>query len=195
MPTENSSQDIGFTESLTFSVPIDAAELYRTIADADAYFRNQLYASDWTGASDEDRNKALLAATRAVDSLKYRGYKKTVYDALAADPLADDATLLAAYNAQLHQFPRDTQDVDTVPDDVFWAVCEEALSLLSGKRPEYEFENLPLSSDGVGSFRTSADRSQMPPKHLSNLVTSPIAWKYLQRWLDPSNNFTVIRNS
>jgi hypothetical protein len=173
---------------------IVALSIYRTVLDADSYFGSQLYADDWTGASESDKEKALLAATRAVDSLKFRGYKKTVYDLLEADPDATDEEIQDAYDSQVLQFPRDTQDADTVPDDVFWAVCEEAMTLLSGKRPDQEFNNLPMNSDGVGSFRASADRSQMPPKHTAHFITSPTAWKYLQRWLDPLvNTFNVRR--
>lgn len=194
MPTENTEQDLNFVQDLSFEVPIDAAFLYRTTADADAYFRHQLYASDWTNASEDDRGKALLAATRAVDSLKYRGYKKAVFDLLEADPDATDSEIQDAYDSQLHQFPRDEQDAGTVPDDVFWAVCEEALVLLSGKRPDEEYNNLPLTADGAGSYRVSMDRSVMPLRHTSHFITSPTAWKYLLRWLDPNaNTFSVNR--
>lgn len=190
----NGNDGLGLTQGLEFTVPIDESRYYRTLLDAETYFRDQLYATDWTGASDEDKAKALLAATRAVDSLRFRGYKKAVYDLLASTPTATDAQIEAAYDSQALQFPRDDQAADTVPDDVFWAVCEEAMSLLSGKRPENEYNNLPLNSDGVGSFRVSSDRSQMPLKHVSHFITSPMAWKYLQRWLDPTvNSFSIKR--
>lgn len=84
---------------------------------------------------------------------------------------------------------------DNIPDDFFFGVCEEARSLLIGKDPEQEFENLVLTSDGVSSTRVSSDRSQMPPLHISHLITSAIAWKYFQRYLDPNNNFEFTRSS
>jgi len=266
--------------------------IYRTIADADAYFSGQLYATDWTGATDADKALALLMATRAVDSLKFRGVKRSVWDALVADGNVDttltvdqnvanseltEAETKAAYESQLRQFPRDaeaeaeswtleigatggtftltlngtesgaiaydanaatieaalsgvtvtgsgpftltmadssyfnslTSDAtnltggastatiltveDNVPDDIFWAVCEEAKSLLSGRDAEQEFRNLELNSDGVGSNRVTMDRSGMPPRHTAHLVTSPLAWKYLQRYLAPNNSFTIKR--
>jgi hypothetical protein len=168
---------------------IDPNEYYRTVADADAYFDEQLYATDWTAASADDKAKAMLAATRAVDSLQFQGLKKAVYDLLAANPDATDDEIQAAYDSQLLQFPRDTQTADTVPDDVFWGVCEEAMSLLSSKDPAQEFENLTLTSENVGGTKVSSDRSQMPPQHIANFITSALAWKYLQRWLDPNNTF------
>ena len=286
---------------------------YRTIGDADAYFASQLYATDWTGASAADKAKALLMATRAVDSLKFRGVKRSVYEALVAD--GGDTTLtgekmlalteltelelITADRLQVHQFPRgnnvtaeswkitidaangtytitfdgqttaalnhdataatiqaalealssvgagnitvavtnqddgnegtdgegpylitvagdlltaynNTLSVtnvdlvggsgitsitinDNVPDPIFYAVCEEAKSLLSGRDAEQEFRNLELNSDGVGSNRVTMDRSGMPPRHTAHLVTSPLAWKYLQRYLAPNNSFTIKR--
>lgn len=193
MPTENPEQDLGFVQDLSFDVPIDESKLYRTIADVDAYYREQLFASDWTNASDEDRAKALLQATRSVDALRFKGYKKAVYDLLAEDPDATDAEIQTAYESQLHQFPRDDQDADTVPDGVFMAVCEEALSLLSGRRPDEEFRNLLLSSDGVGSYRATTDSNQMPPAHLAAFITSPTAWRYLRPFLDNCTAFGVKR--
>lgn len=167
--------------------------IYRTVLEADSYFGTQLFSSDWTGASEEDKEKALLAATRAIDSLRYKGLKKAVYDLLAVTPDATDEEIQDAYDSQVHQFPRDTQAADTVPDQVFWAVCEEAISLLSGRHPEEEYRNLLLSSDGVGSFRATTDASQMFPAHTAAFITSPTAWRYLRPYLDNCTAFGVKR--
>jgi len=276
---------------------------YRTIADADAYFSDQLYATDWVGASDEDKSKSLLMATRAVDSLKYEGVKRSVWEAIEDDGSVDpelsinqnlsnseltEAEYLAAEAAQIRQFPRNdaqepeawtltidatggtfdlvlngeiasaiaydadsatiqtaleglasiapgdvvvsgdgphtitmggafisvwnntlTSDAssltggestatittveDNVPDEIFYAVCEEAKSLLSGRDAEQEFRNLELNSDGVGSNRVTMDRSGVWPEHSAHLITSPLAWKYVQRYLAKNNTFRVNR--
>jgi len=285
---------------------------YRTVGDADEYFSTQLYATDWTGAADADKAKALLMASQAVDSLKFKGVKRTVWKALRdaggdvtkpssamlANTTLTDLELQTAYESQAHQFPRDngasaeswrliidasngtftltfdgeetaaidfdadaatiqaalellstvgsggiTVAVDTdssgvdgegpylittagdlatseyntltvdpaslvggtdtrvltvsdnIPDDVFYAVCEEAMNLLSGRDPDQEFRNLVLTSDGVGSNRVSSDRSQMPPEHSSHFFTSPKAFKYLKRYLTPANSFNFKRVS
>lgn len=173
--------------------PAVALAIYRTVLEADSYFASQLYASDWTGAADEDKEKALLAATRAIDALRFKGLKKAVYDLLEADEDATDEEIQDAYDSQVHQFPRDTQAADTVPDQVFYAVCEEAISLLSGRRPDEEYRNLLLSSDGVGSFRATTDATQMPPAHVAAFITSPIAWRYLRPYLDNCAAFGVKR--
>jgi hypothetical protein len=277
------------------------SETYRSVDDADRYFADQLYATDWTGASDDDKSKALLMASRAVDSLKYDGVKRSVWEALIAD--GGDATkttdyllshtdlteleLEAADALQLKQFPRDdernaeawllqidatggtydltlngetasgiaydasaatvqaaleglasisagdvtvtgtytitlggdyattwwnslTSDAsnltggattaavtvveDNVPDPIHAAVCEEAKSLLSGRDAEQEFRNLELNSDGVGTNRVTMDRSGIHPEHSHHLVTSPLAWKYIQRFLANNNTFRIKRS-
>lgn len=172
---------------------IDPTKYYRTLTDMNAYFDERLHETSWSGASADDQAKAALAATRDVDSLDFSGYKKTVYDLLEANPDATAAEIETAYKAQPLQFPRDTQTVDTVPDLVFYACCEIAHERLSGRDPDVEFENLVLTSDGVGSTRVSSDRSQMPPEHLSHKIVSATAWKYLRPFLDDNNDFSVTR--
>lgn len=295
------------------------AEYYRSLDDADAYFDDQLFATDWTGATDANKIKALKQAARALDSLRWKGHKKPTFTALDADSSASVATLEAADADQAKEWPRDADDmtfdepatvmtivawtgspttgtftltiklidqdgtetefttaaiaydaiasaietaIDTAaasvsgwangdivvaggpldsadvtltfsgdsvsgashnerptvttgggydgtqatpastvavtgecPDRVFWAQCEEAMSLVSGRDPKQEFENSVMSSDGVSSTRVSSDRSQMPPVHTQHMFTSALAWKYLSRYLDnkESNSFKFER--
>ena len=265
---------------------------YRSVADADAYFANQLWATDWTGASDADKAKALLMATRAIDSLRYEGVKRSLWEALVADGNVDttltidqnlanseltELEIRTANDAQIKQFPRDDADEaeawtltidatggtftltlngtesgniafdadaatieaalsgvtvtgtgpftitmgattwnntltadatnltggattatvetaeDNVPDEIFYAVCEEAKNLLAGRDAEQEFRNLELNSDGVGSNRVTMDRSGVWPEHSAHLITSPLAWKYVQRFLAKNNTFRINR--
>jgi hypothetical protein len=282
------------------------AEYYRSLDDAEAYFDDQLFVADWTTKPDADKVKALTAAARAIDSLRWKGFKVPVYDALEADASATIAALEAADATQAKAWPRDsdtmvkdtastvatvlqwtanptagnftltievnhndgttdtfttaaiafdaaaatietaidvaataasvtgwtngdiavaggpldaadvtltstgsnnvrpvvatdaTFDTDgtaaspasTVavsgecPDRLFWAQCEEAITLLSGRDPKQEFENAVLTSDGVGSSRSSSDRGQMPPVHTQHFFTSARAWAYLAKFLD-----------
>lgn len=72
------------------------AEYYRSVDDADAYFAELLFATDWAGASDADKLKALKMASTSIDQLKYKGVKNTVYDALVA--AGADVTKTVEYN-------------------------------------------------------------------------------------------------
>ena len=82
---------------------------------------------------------------------------------------------------------------DNVPDPIAFAVFEEAKSLLSGRDAEQEFRNLELNSDGIGSNRVTMDRSGVHPEHSAHLITSPLAWKYIQRYLAKNNTFRITR--
>lgn len=180
--------------------------IYGSRPDADAYFATQLYATDWDGASDGDKDNALVMATEAADSLKYAGVKHSVWqamidaggdpslpsDVLLAQTTLTELELQAADAQQVNQFPRDSEDT-VVPDPIQWATYEEARSLLSGRDAQQEFRNLELNSDGIGSNRVTMDRSGVSPEHSSHMVTSPLAWKYMQRYLAFNNTFNIRR--
>ena len=179
---------------------------YGSNALADTYFSSQLWATDWTGASDNDKTSGRTMATEAVDSMKYEGVKHSVWQAMidaGGDPAETSEQLLAnttltelelqaADALQVNQFPRD--DEDTVPDAILWATYEEAKSLMSGRDPEQEFRNLILNSDGVGTNRVTMDQSEVHPEHSAHLITSPLAWKYIQRFLAKNNTFNIKRS-
>lgn len=186
---------------------IDPSLFYRDIVDYDAYFGDQLHADDWINATVENKEKAALAATRAVDNLHFKNVKKTVYDAIVAaggedgvegDILYQNTDLTTkelrqAYESQLHQFPRDKQDADTVPDDIFYATAEEAISLLSGRFADQAFRNLVLTSGGVASNRVSMDRSGQAQKHIVHRLTSPYAWQLCEKWISRNHSFDIKR--
>lgn len=295
------------------------AEYYRSLDDANSYFDDQLFASDWQNATDADKKRALIQSVRAIDSLKWRGEKVPVFDLLVANPSASQADQEAADAAQAKKWPRDGDDfapdpiatvqtikkwataptagsftlqivlanaetfttalilfnaaasvlltaIDTAatgvvtgwtngdiavaggplesadvvltfsgtsvagqshnerptvtpeatflvdgvlavpaatvtitgecPDKLFFAQCEEAITLVSGRDPRQEFENAVLTSDGVSSTRVSSDRGQLPPIHTQHMFTSALAWRYLAGFLDhKSNNSFKIQRS
>jgi hypothetical protein len=46
-----------------------SANTYATLAEADAYHEARLHTEDWDEATDEDKDKALVMATRLLDSM------------------------------------------------------------------------------------------------------------------------------
>jgi len=154
---------------------------YGILADAQEYFDNRLHSRAWTRARLADQPKALYAARVIIDTLNYKGQKSPVWVALEADAKASDATLAAADATQEFQFPRgsDTQ----VPDAILIAQWEIAYSLLDGKDPEIELENLGITSQGLSSLRTTFNRSQVPIDHIVNGVPNAIAWRLLTPFL------------
>src|SRR6185436_2161636 len=111
------------------------ANSYANVADGDAYFDGHLYATAWTAASTGNKEKALVFATRLIDSqFQFNGWK--------------------AHDEQSLQWPRERcQDPDkglpitflllssgtyvesnVVPKAVLDATCELARELLIADR-------------------------------------------------------------
>lgn len=166
---------------------------YGTVAEATDYFANRLHEFAWSNALPTDRPKALIFATRIIDTLNFKGDKKAVNDLLVANSCECDAycainkgcvTVEEVQTASLTQnlsFPRGT---DTeVPDTILCACFEIAHSLLDGKNPEIELENLGVISQGYASVRTTYSRSQVPIEHLINYVPNALAWRWLKPYL------------
>jgi hypothetical protein len=181
-------------------------DAYGSVAEATDYFASRLHEHAWTGAIPTDRSKALLAATRLIDYLNFKGEKATVCALITAnDCNASDASsaleegcvtkdeLQTASLSQPLEFPRGT---DTeVPEDIRRACYEIAHSLLDNKDPELELENLGITSHGFASVRTSYSRSHIPIEHLINMVPNALAWRILKPFINDDDAVKLRRVS
>lgn len=165
--------------------------MYSTVIAATAYFADRLHETAWSASSNEDRRRALIAATRIIDTMGYKGTKASVYAAVLANPDASDAEIRAAEASQEHEFPRGA-DTD-VPHDVLTACYEIAYALLDGVDPQMELENLGVSSQGIESVRTSYARAGKPIEHIINGVPSYTAWRYLRPFLRDGDTINLRR--
>lgn len=135
-------------------------------ADADTFFDERLNVTAWTGASDDDKDKALVMATQAFNKLNCLG-EKTDED-------------------QENQFPRD--DDTTVPTNIQYGCALEAFSYLDGVDPQFEFENLRMVSQKYDGVQSTYDKDHQPENVLAGIMNAE-AWRYLKPYLrDP---FTV----
>lgn len=164
---------------------------YGTIAEANTYFDNRLHQYAWTEADVNERPKALLAATRLIDQLNFKGNKATVHTLLCDDPDATDAEIREQEAAQELEFPRG--DDTEVPQAIEYACYEIAHSLLDGKDPEMELENLTISSQGFSSVRTTYNRGQVPIEHLINFIPNPLAWRWIKPFLRDDEALKISR--
>lgn len=173
---------------------------YGTLGDADAYFAARLHEFAWTQADATDRPKALWAATQIIDTFNYKGHKAAVWQYLQTLPaprlwLTPDqqAAARAAEASQYHEFPRDS---DTeVPQEIMIACYELAHTLLDGKDPERELENLGIVQHGYGSARTMYDRNLIPVEHIVNGVPNAYAWRLIRPFLRDDMAVRLIRVS
>jgi len=56
---------------------------YTTVDEADAYFEDRLDVSEWDAASDSLKEKAIVTATRWIDSFAFKGYATSELQALS----------------------------------------------------------------------------------------------------------------
>jgi hypothetical protein len=160
-------------------------DYYGTIAEATDYFANRLHETAWTNADVTDRPKALMAATRIIDTLNFKGDKHSVWVWDQANPLgtpnATPANDRIADATQSLQFPRD-DDTD-VPEDIRVACYEIAHSLLDNKDPEIELENLRVNTESYGGTKTVYGPDLTYVEHLINMIPSALAWRILRPYL------------
>lgn len=168
-------------------------DYYGSLEEAYDYFARRLHEHAWSDALVADRPKALWAATQIIDTLNYKGVKAAVYTLLQSNPDATDEEIRAAEATQWNEFPRgaDTE----APEAIRIASYEIAHSLLDGKDPEAELENLGVISQGYSSVRTTYQRSQVPIEHLINGVPNAQAWRLIRPFLRDGNAIKIVRVS
>jgi hypothetical protein len=110
-----------------------SANCYITRANAQTYFNGRLDVAAWDGASDADKDRALIMATVRLEQEEWRGSKVDVAQALKWPRYS-------TYNDN-----GDVYDSDDIPDVVDDACCEMALAIL--KDPTI------MSDSGLEAFK------------------------------------------
>jgi len=124
------------------------------------------------------------------DTLNFKGRKHSVH---ALGSGASDEAIRAAEAQQVLEFPRG--DDTEVPEAIRIACYEITHSLLDGKDPELELENLGIVSQGYASVRTTYSRAHVPIEHIVNGVPNALAWRYLRPFLRDDDAIRLSRVS
>jgi hypothetical protein len=108
------------------------ANTYANVADGNAYHDGHLYATAWTGATDDQKAVALVMASRLMDAeYQFNGTRTNVGQGLqwprAKCPEPDN---IHAPLSVLLPIPYSYVQYDTVPKAVVQATCELARELL-----------------------------------------------------------------
>lgn len=154
---------------MTFSEILSATYVY--VPEADDYFNTVLGTAQWDLSSEEDKEKALKMATRAIDRLSFKGSK------------TDETQVL--------EFPRDGET--QVPAAIKIACCEEAFCLISGDNPNDNFNSLRVSSEGVVTVNVTYDRDNQPIWVQCGL-TSPKAYTQISQYIDFPKSLKLTRS-
>ena len=112
------------------------ANSYADVADGNAYHAGHLYATAWTGASDDQKAVALVMASRLIDAeFQFNGTRTNSVQGLqwprAKCPEPDNVHVPISV---LLPIPYDYVQYDTVPKAVVQATCEMARELLIADR-------------------------------------------------------------
>jgi hypothetical protein len=164
-------ESVDFIEATIVTV-VAEHPTYGTVQEADRYFGVLLHGELWDRSTPIRKYRALVSATKQIDTLRFAGRKTD-----------DDQAL---------EFPR--YGNTEVPLAIRQAAYEEALSLLRGVDPTTEYDNLFVRSRGFGSLRTDYE-PQNPPEHKKAGVTSLRAWQMLIPYLKPALDLKLRRES
>jgi hypothetical protein len=163
---------------------------YITNDDVEDYLAGKLNASIWYAAPPADKQAAIIAATRIINRLNFKGVPAAVYH--ARDGGASESQIRELYQQQDLVFPRDGDTF--IPKDIKDACCEIAFAILDGTDPEHEMRALATVSESIGplSIRATYDRTQAPEWVLAG-VPSPTAWQLLRPYLRDPGTIRISR--
>lgn len=127
--------------TLTATVGDSSANSYATVAEGDTYFDERLHpnASLWSGQTTDDKERALITATRRLDQEDWQGVRVNTAQAL-------DWPRYWATDEDGEEY-----DSDTVPVVVKHAVFELALQLLVDRAKSKD----TLADTGLEEFRSA----------------------------------------
>jgi hypothetical protein len=158
------------------------ANSYASAADGDAYHEGHLYATAWTGATTQNKEKALVMATRLIDGeYQFNGFKGSDAQALqwprerCPDPDRAGAGFLPGMLSG--SFGSDTWvPSDIVPPRVVQATCELARELILVDRTS------PPPGEGVTLVRLADQSETIYNKRDKRPVISMVAQNLLCKY-------------
>jgi hypothetical protein len=162
------------------------ANSYADTSDGDSYFDGHLYATVWTGAITADKEKALVMATRLIDSqIQFNGIRAHDTQALqwpresCFDPDKGDLFFVLSLRSLQSLVPN-----NIVPVPVINATCEMARELLALDRtasPPGEGILSTTTGSGATFSSTRYDKTDTRP------IISHIAQAMLSKFGAPIN--------
>lgn len=121
---------------------------YINLSDADDYFESRLNSGSWEDATDTEKKKALITATKQIDYNNFIGVKYDVDQTLEFP---------RKYFHQIEPFYRYDQEIvdGEVPQEVKDATCEEAIALLEKNNDIAQKQRAGIESESIGDTSRS----------------------------------------
>ena len=136
------------------------ANSYASLAYAEQYFEDRLFAGSWTGASDDDKLRALLQATIRIDFLDYSGERYEYEQRLRWPRVGSE--------------DRDgyiVWDYEAIPPEILRAQCETAIWLLEADQlSDHGLEQFSQVSAGPVSAAVRPRPAGVLPAHIRRML-------------------------
>lgn len=162
------------------------ANSYVTLAEADAYFTARLDCAQWTDSSNDDKRRALIMATRAVDALTFKYARETTTQSLAFPRVG-------APTHERHVLYGEDDVTTIIPTDVKNAVYEQALQILTsgaggggGDLAELRKQGVKTQSIGDVTVQFSEGAKTIVSGPLQEEELSQGVMAILKTWIDRS---------
>ena len=157
------------------SVIVVGTNSYISVTDADTYFATKYGAEAWSALSTETKDQLLITATQRIDTLRLKG-RKYVYTQTLNFPRYLDR------NIEYQQDYLYDVNLNTIPEVVEKATCEEALALLNTEATKRrELQEQGVTSFTIGklseTFSDNVSSSSLLSSDAKNLLKSWIAGK------------------
>jgi hypothetical protein len=140
---------------------------YVTIAEADTYFETRIDANEFTSASDDLKEEALVTATQLIDNRAWIGIA-----------VSSSQSLAFPRKQATYYDPRMGQDItiadNEIPSQVKIAVYEQALHLLQNEdllaQKTQTFESISVGSISLSDSNGDVSRTSITP----SIVLKPL---------------------
>ena len=155
-----------------------SSDSYVTVAFADTYFGKRLYVTDWTAATNDDKEKALQLATVTMENQRWKGTKATTTQAL-------EWPRNGTYDQNGYSYEN-----DEIPTPIANGVCELALSLLGSDR------TADTGTEGFKSMKVGPLMLTIDPKTQAPVIPD-FAYEFIRYLLEvdlKSNMVPVLRS-
>ena len=130
--------------TLNATVSGASANSYVTRAEADSYFATRLYATDWTGATTADKERALIMATARIDQELFIGTRTVAAQALKWPRFDVQIPGESGGYAPFGSYYGSYYATDAIPKVVKDAQCEYALLIMGSD---------VLAQSGLSNFK------------------------------------------
>ena len=131
------------------------ANSYASLVEAEAYFGDRLYCTEWTNATADQKTAALLMAAKILDTRVQWDGDRTTYDQSMQWPRTGVKDQLGYGSTVVYL------DLNVIPKWLKDAQCEQALVLLKGDATA-DSDTRGLNSLSVGPIKLDFDAKDRP---------------------------------